>query len=666
MQEPLMSAVTDDTNSCSQVAGKRIFQLRWLKMYPWLLFNAETKRMFCQLCQQAKKKNVFAIGGAGTIMLSTITKHQGTADHSAASESDLMRKSLYRTEIQLAPAANPSEPDTDCISPSDKCLFSTVYYAGKKGIANDTVNSLLNLQRFNAVDCKYVDLHSSSILSVQESIVAVLDCQMADRRKHSNYFGILIDESTDVAVHKSMVMYLRYVYIGNMMTEFVGNIRVSDGKAETLVHAIEDKLSQLQIDCNKVVGLASDGASVMIGRKTGVGAMLAAKCPGLVQVHCVAHRLNLSCVDALKEHPYLKQLRDKVNSLFSYFSKSSIRCDKLKLFQEAIGEQPVKLKHAIEIRWLAMYGAVAAIHMSYGALVATLTDDLNNTASVKATAALEFMTDYKFPAAIALLTDALKVVTDLSKKFQEDNIDLSSVKPNVDIAIGKLQAMQQHPGSCLAEFFEKVEFDEDDQDHCSYRGVSLSCTMEQVEDFQLLKTNYINGVIEAIKDRFENESTHILNCFLLIEPTSTCSNECYSNCLEVIADKYGFAIEAASLQSELVAVTALKTGCYKGYSLKQFARVILSRHATELPETAKLCEIALCIPVSTAVCERGFSRQNFLKNNLRNALNESNLENLMKICNGPEIDLFPFTAAVKHWYEQKRQQARLFTQSTTK
>jgi transposase-like protein len=309
---------------------------------------------------------------------------------------------------------------------------------------------------------------------------------------------------------------------------------VSDGKAETLVCAVADKLGQLQIDCDKVVGLASDGASVMTGRKTGVGARLAAKCPGLIQVHCVAHRLNLSCTDALKQHPYLQLLREKVNSLFSHFSKSSARCDKLKLFQEAIGEQQVRLKHAIEIRWLAMFDAVAAIHKSYGALVATLTDEVNKASgpTVKAQAILDFITDYNFPAAIALLSDALKIVTDLRKKFQEDDIDLSHVTPNVEITIGKLQAMQHHPGPCLREFIDNVRFDEH---QCAYRGATLSCTREQFEAFETLKTDYINGVVTAIKDTFENESSCVLDCFSLIEPTATCSDERTVSCLQLIA-----------------------------------------------------------------------------------------------------------------------------------
>jgi hypothetical protein len=33
-------------------------------MYPWIEFKPESNKMFCKLCQQARKKNVFAIGGA--------------------------------------------------------------------------------------------------------------------------------------------------------------------------------------------------------------------------------------------------------------------------------------------------------------------------------------------------------------------------------------------------------------------------------------------------------------------------------------------------------------------------------------------------------------------------------------------------------------------------
>lgn len=58
---------------------------------------------------------------------------------------------------------------------------------------------------------------------------------------------------------------------GEPCTRFVGNHNVVDGKAETIYNALMDFMQE-KIDCGtKLVGLGSDGASVMTGQHTGVG-----------------------------------------------------------------------------------------------------------------------------------------------------------------------------------------------------------------------------------------------------------------------------------------------------------------------------------------------------------------------------------------------------------
>jgi hypothetical protein len=89
--------------------------------------------------------------------------------------------------------------------------------------------------------------------------------------------------------------------------------------------------------------------------------------------------------------------------------------------------------------------------------------------------------------------------------------------------------------------------------------------------------------------------------------------------------------------------------------MRNFAEVMISRLIDQMSETSKLCEIALCILVSTAICERGFSRQNFKKNKFRNCLGVFSLDNLMKICDGPaDFENFNFNAAVRHSYAEKK------------
>ena len=49
------------------------------------------------------------------------------------------------------------------------------------------------------------------------------------------------------------------------------------------------------------------------------------------------------------------------------------------------------------------------------------------------------------------------------------------------------------------------------------------------------------------------------------------------------------------------------------------------------PETWKLLNIMMALPVSTATVERTFSQMKLIKTRLRNRLSDSNLEHLMKI-----------------------------------
>ena len=75
------------------------------------------------------------------------------------------------------------------------------------------------------------DLHSDSIKDVQTSLLYVIQQNLKTEVKDSEYYGIIIDQSTDLFIHKKLVVYLRYIHNGEMKTELIGNIRIKDGKA---------------------------------------------------------------------------------------------------------------------------------------------------------------------------------------------------------------------------------------------------------------------------------------------------------------------------------------------------------------------------------------------------------------------------------------------------
>ena len=128
------------------------------------------------------------------------------------------------------------------------------------------------------------DLHSDSIKDLQNNLLYVIQQNLKTEVKDSEYYGIIMDESTDLSIHKKLVVYLKYIYNVEMKTELIGNIRIKDGKTQTIHEELQIAIGSLGLNVKNYVGLGSDGALVMFGQKGGVGLLLGKDAPLLMQV----------------------------------------------------------------------------------------------------------------------------------------------------------------------------------------------------------------------------------------------------------------------------------------------------------------------------------------------------------------------------------------------
>ncbi|XP_053400529.1 zinc finger protein 862-like [Mercenaria mercenaria] len=407
---------------------------------------------------------------------STLTKHNDTKEHKDAVEAHQMRKQLYSVEDTITVSDNEELK----VSEADKHLFRTVYFAAKENQPNSSVNKLLELLKASGVQINYQDLTSDTILDIQKSLLFVLDEAMKDELKEAKYYGLILDESTDLSVHKKLVVYIRYVCPSDMKvkSQLVGDIRIPDGTADTLVCEVRKLLQTLGLKTVNLVGLGSDGASVMFGRKGGVGVKLQEDSPMMTHVHCVAHRLALACSDATKAIPYLKNYKNILKNLYTHVNGSGIRTYKLEEMQSVMEEPNLKLKDPINIRWLAMENAVRTVHKCYGSIVTYLqsNEGKNTVGDVIAEGLLREVLHYKFPAFTAILADALQVLGVLSKQLQAESLDLSQFTPMKDSAVGKLNGPKTVNGECMKEFESQISTN---GNKVYYKGIQLTHSNEK-------------------------------------------------------------------------------------------------------------------------------------------------------------------------------------------
>ena len=122
---------------------------------------------------------------------------------------------------------------------------------------------------------------------------AVLD-QINDHISDSGSVGLLCDDVTDVATLEQMLTFVQYVHSRKVNVRFP-TIDKLLAKSTSATAG-----QQLGIEMSKTASLASDGASVMMGKTGGLAAKLRDKhCPMLLNIHCVCHRLALACTHSV-------------------------------------------------------------------------------------------------------------------------------------------------------------------------------------------------------------------------------------------------------------------------------------------------------------------------------------------------------------------------------
>ncbi len=79
------------------------------------------------------------------------------------------------------------------------------------------------------------------------------------------------------------------------MTIFVGCMSTERANAVGILDAMKRATEMLGLDwvatvTTKLIGMGSDGASVMLGKENGVGKRLQEMNPAIVTIHCFGHR----------------------------------------------------------------------------------------------------------------------------------------------------------------------------------------------------------------------------------------------------------------------------------------------------------------------------------------------------------------------------------------
>ncbi|XP_071169572.1 zinc finger protein 862-like [Mytilus edulis] len=609
--------------------------------------------LLCNLCITFNKKPmngslIWTSKPCITVTLESISKHAKSDAHKEAEQLEAQRiLSGNGQGLVQAVAAQASMEKTALIG-----AFRSLYWLASEEIPHTTKYSSL-LGYAKRMGCSYLNhlqkggnANYESQRTLQEMLHIIAEQIAAPILQdicNSRYYSILIDETTDIAVIKQMTILARYITENNQVkTSFLGMVELPDGKAETIMNALDKFLNELQLPTEDLIGLGSDGASVMVGRKSGVAARLKQRNPELVNVHCIAHRLALAAAQATDNIPYLKKFKDLLQQIFKFYQNSAVRMSGLKEIETILGGPQLKMKEVLDTRWLSHDRAVTAIRECLPALIASLEREASERSDATAAGLAMFVKTTKFVASIHMMSDILPHLARLSKTFQKTDIDFTLIETLVSATQITITKLIEQPGHYMQSLPTCL-------DSLSEYGVRLR--QSDIDNFKRdIYQPYLENVIQNLHDRFPDNP--VLDALSVMDPDLLNADDPSLNewvqhiKLKTLAKHFKSVGSEIEVLEEWETLRTLLVKECKDMTFRKTMNKVASL-GTLYPCLSKYAAIGLVLPVSTADCERCFSCLNRVKTCLRNRLCQKVLNCLMHISiEGPKEEAFDFDKCV--------------------
>lgn len=355
----------------------------------WLLF-VEEKGMFCLLCRlhQGKSKHnksgSYGMEPAVRFQTLSLMEHCSGQKHQDSIAAEMLRRtSIFQEKLDERNLYQ------------HKILhsaFMSLYWQVQHGIAYRNFTSMLKLMRSLGLEKLEHFRHESlwSVRGILTTMGRVIKGKITKAASEARCYGLMVDNVTDIQVKEQNMIIIQFVQNSKVQIHFLAINDLMEHQdavspnAETITESIKKELVKSGLDSQKFLSLASDGASVMVGKNRGVSALLKRENPRLINVHCICHRLALACSDSNNEIQYMLTIERLLVQLYKWlenscvktaaYMKMQLRLQNMQLPAEESKRHKIghKLQRACRTRWLSTDKAVQGVWQDYLAIVLTL------------------------------------------------------------------------------------------------------------------------------------------------------------------------------------------------------------------------------------------------------------------------------------------------------
>lgn len=633
-------------------------------LYPWL--TARNGRIGCKYCKEAPMPNIEQRKGSYpskewrncqvgfdhgdsrpkplklTMLRNKVSTHLHSIAHKTSAEIYQRRQSGSLTQELLSNQNLKYQNSTEKV-------FRLAYNIAKMDRPYTDFPQHIDCYKASGVDVGVLLHTNKSCASIIASISSDMRLLLVeDIIEHDSKISVLVDESTTISNQTGLVIHVRACLDGQPTTAFLDLVHLPSTDALSIVNAILATLKQYRLSDDYLrkhfICFASDGASVMTGSKSGVGARLKELFPQLVLWHCANHRLELAVGDAVEDVTKVNHFHSFMDSIYKLYSQSPKLTEELEASAREVSAELLKIGKVLDTRWSASsLRTVKAVWTSFHALAHHFFSKKGESSKFKGF--YDTLTSEGFVSNLAVMFDALIEISRLSLSLQGRDISMVVAHRLIDQTVKALESLASSPGTKQMEAEAAVVAGEFKGQPFSGKNIP---TINPKQFFRSLANAVRSRMMTVISRRGESASQAEDNSNkyqALLEEVSILDPSSWPLDYESIPL---FGINLISGLCRRLRVLDVEDVCAE-------FKLLVARGGRQVNggRLEALQKAVNCMPVSTADCERSFSVMNTVITKKRNRLEIESVSSLLFISIlGPEITDFQPAPFVKNWLDR--------------
>lgn len=219
---------------------------------------------------------------------------------------------------------------------------------------------------------KDINLKRTKCVEIIKNVLCKNDIEELAADLRETVFSVLIDESTDICDQKSMCLLVKYINknAGLSETKLLELIQINakDCSAKNLYTDFKNCLQKYNIPLKNIIGVACDGANVMIGVRNSFFSHLKEDVPGAVLMKCICHSSAIIANKACANLP--RTVEELMRLVYTYVSGSAKRSAIFVEMQEYFNEhEKYKILKLANTKWLSLHNCVVRMLLNWNVLI---------------------------------------------------------------------------------------------------------------------------------------------------------------------------------------------------------------------------------------------------------------------------------------------------------